>query len=149
MASTSKNDTFESGNKAAHSYTSTSSTAYKATDATCQKKATYYKTCVWCGAKGTTTFSSGSTVAHSYTANCSTCGGTGYTERYNSNWYYCSTGKHCIVVNHCDTHNKKSLPGGYTGIKVCSNCGTLTSLYRRLSDKGSGKQCKWCGTGKK
>jgi hypothetical protein len=41
------------------------------------------------------------------------------------------------------------LSGGYTAIKVCSKCGSSSSLYKPLSSKGSGKQCKWCGTAKK
>jgi len=142
-------NTYFSTGTVGHSYTNTVSSTYKKSDATCQSAAVYYKSCKWCGTKSSSTFTSGSKADHSYTANCSTCGGTGYTEKYNSNWYYCSKGNHCIVVNHCDTHSRTSLPGGYTAIKVCSKCGKLTSLYRRLSDKGSGKQCKWCGTAKK
>lgn len=47
-----------------HEYNQTVATdAYKASDATHAKKATYYKSCV-CGAKGTETFESGDTVPH-------------------------------------------------------------------------------------
>ena len=40
--------------------------AYKASDATCQAKATYYKSCT-CGAQGKTTFSSGALLDHDFT----------------------------------------------------------------------------------
>lgn len=132
-----------------HNYNSkTTTSTYKKSDATCKAAATYYYKCQWCTEKGSSSYSSGSKADHSYTANCSTCSGNGYTEKY-SNWYYCSKGNHCIVVNHCDTHNTTSLPRGYTAIKVCTKCGSQTTLYRPLSSKGTGKQCKWCGTAKK
>ena len=57
--------------------------AYKATDATCTAKATYYKSCV-CGEKGTATFGSGETAPHSWKpATCTepkTCENCGDTE---------------------------------------------------------------------
>jgi len=39
---------------------------YLATEATCQAKATYYKSCSICGAKGTETFAAGELAAHTY-----------------------------------------------------------------------------------
>ena len=144
-------ETFSSGSTVAHSYTSTSTdTSHRKSTATCQSAAVYYKSCIWCGANGSATFTSGSKAAHSYTANCSTCNGNGYTwKSANANWYYCYKGSHCIVINHCDTHGTSGLAGGYTAITVCSKCGSSSSLYKPLSSKGTGKQCKWCGTAKK
>ena len=39
---------------------------FLATEATCQAKATYYKSCSICGAKGTATFAAGELAAHTY-----------------------------------------------------------------------------------
>ena len=148
---TNGSDTFTSGSTANHSYSSkTTTSTYLKSSATCQSAAVYYYKCQWCTAKGTSTYTSGSKASHSYTANCSGCSGNGYTwKSANANWYYCYKGSHCIVINRCDTHSASGLSGGYTAIKVCSKCGSSSSLYKPLSSKGTGKQCKWCGTAKK
>ncbi|MBQ9692419.1 MAG: hypothetical protein IJV70_04600 [Clostridia bacterium] len=60
--------------------------AYKATDATCTDKATFYKSCSVCGEKGTETFASGDLAAHAaedlvkLDAVAPTCTETGLTE---------------------------------------------------------------------
>ena len=52
---------------AAHTYDQEIATdAYKASDATCTAKATYYKSCI-CGARGTETFESGDIDADNHT----------------------------------------------------------------------------------
>ena len=52
--------------KIEHSYTNENATAaYLASEATCEAKATYFKSCV-CGAKGTDTFSFGEVKMHTY-----------------------------------------------------------------------------------
>ena len=154
-------NTYYSTGTVAHSYQSTTSAtnntagnnvSHLKSSATCQAKATYYTSCKWCGANSSSTFTSGSTVAHSYTATCSSCNGNGYSwKSANANWYYCyGGGGHCIVVNSCSTHSYTNLSGGYTAIKYCTKCCKNTgSLYYPISRKGSGKQCKWCGTGNK
>lgn len=144
-------NTYYSTGTVAHNYNSkTTTSTYSRSGATCQAAATYYYKCQWCSAKGSSYYSSGSKASHKYTANCSGCSGNGYTwKSANANWYYCYKGSHCIAINRCDTHNTSGLSGGYTAIKVCSKCGSSSSLYKPLSSKGSGKQCKWCGTAKK
>ena len=57
-------------------------TNYKASDATCTSKATYYTSCV-CGAKGTATFESGELASHNITHHAAvpaTCTATGTIE---------------------------------------------------------------------
>ena len=153
-------NTYYSTGTVAHSYQSTTSAtnntagnnvSHLKSSATCQAKATYYTSCKWCGANSSTTFTSGSLANHSYTASCDSCKGNGYSWiSANANWYYCPGGAHCIAINHCDTHNRSSLKGGYRAIRYCTKCCKKTgSLYYPLSNKGSGKQCKWCKTGYK
>ncbi len=58
--------TFPSGTLLAHTYNQQNTAAdYKASDATCIAKATYYYSCT-CGAKGTTTFEYGDFGAHNF-----------------------------------------------------------------------------------
>ena len=88
---------------------------YKATDATCMAKATYYKSCA-CGAKGTTTFEYGELGAHNWTPatctvpkTCSVCQATegdplGHTEgnewKYDSDnhWHTCTVAGCGVVI---------------------------------------------------
>ena len=144
-------NTYYSTGTVAHNYNSkTTTSTYSKSSATCQAAATYYYKCQWCTAKGSSYYSSGSKADHSYTANCTGCSGNGYSWiSANANWYYCYKGGHCIAISSCSTHGTSGLAGGYRAIKYCSKCGKSGSLYYPYSNKGSGKQCKWCGTAKK
>ena len=88
---------------------------YKATDATCTAKATYYKSCA-CGEKGTATFEYGELGAHNWTPatctvpkTCSVCQATegdplGHTEgnewKYDSDnhWHTCTVAGCGVVI---------------------------------------------------
>lgn len=145
-------NTYYSTGTVNHNYNTkdTSNTTYRKSTATCQSAAVWYYKCQWCSAKGSSTYTSGSKAAHEYTANCSGCSGNGYSWiSANANWYYCYKGGHCIAISSCSTHGTSGLKGGYRAIKYCSKCGKSGSLYYPYSNKGSGKQCKWCGTAKK
>ena len=69
---------------AAHDYSKeTAITKYKATNATCEENATYYKSCSVCGAKGTETFVKiGSKLGHSKAKT--------YTPGKTEHWYACT-----------------------------------------------------------
>ena len=80
----------DKANEAAHTYDQQVATdAYKATDATCEVKATYYYSCV-CGAKGAETFENGDVVAHAYE--------TKYDA--NGHWKKCTCGAETEAVAH-------------------------------------------------
>lgn len=105
--------------------------AYKATDATCTAKATYYKSCT-CGEKGTATFEYGELAEHNWAPatctapkTCSVCqategdplGHTGGTEwKYNStsHWHECA-----VCGAETDEHQDHQFDGG----KTCVECG--------------------------
>ena len=89
--------------------------AYKATDATCTAKATYYKSCA-CGEKGTATFEYGNLGAHNWTPatctapkTCSVCQATegdplGHTEGTewksdkDNHWHTCTVAGCGVVI---------------------------------------------------
>lgn len=89
--------------------------AYKATDAICTAKATYYKSCA-CGEKGTETFEAGELAPHTWTPatctapkTCSVCGATegdalGHTEGTewksdaDNHWHVCSVAGCGVVI---------------------------------------------------
>ena len=86
--------------------------AYKATDATCTAKATYYKSCA-CGEKGTATFEYGELAEHNWmpatcTApkTCNTCRATegdplghDYTKKVENNTYLKTAASKCTEYN--------------------------------------------------
>ena len=86
---------------AAHTYDQETATAdYKASDATCTAKATYYKSCI-CGAKGTETFASGEVNASNHTfgawsdevpATCKTTGTKGHKDCTGCNKHFDADG---------------------------------------------------------
>lgn len=89
--------------------------AYKASDATCTAKATYYKSCA-CGEKGTETFEYGELAPHTWTPatctapkTCSVCGATegdalGHTEGTewksdaDNHWHVCTVAGCGVVI---------------------------------------------------
>ena len=89
--------------------------AYKATDAICTAKATYYKSCA-CGEKGTETFEAGELAPHTWTPatctapkTCSVCGATegdalGHTEGTewksdaDNHWHVCTVAGCGVVI---------------------------------------------------
>ena len=115
---------------------------YKATDATCTAKATYYKSCA-CGEKGTATFEYGELGAHNWTPatctvpkTCSVCQATegdplGHTEgnewKYDSDnhWHTCTVEGCGVVIESSKEAHTPDHPGHATeeyAIK-CTKCG--------------------------
>ena len=71
---------------------------YKATDATCTAKATYYKSCA-CGEKGTETFEYGELAAHNPAS--------GWTSDASGHWHACQTAnctEKCDFATHTPDH---------------------------------------------
>ena len=71
---------------------------YKATDATCTAKATYYKSCA-CGEKGTATFEYGELAAHNPAS--------GWTSDASGHWHACQTAnctEKCDFASHTPDH---------------------------------------------
>ena len=71
---------------------------YKATDATCTAKATYYKSCA-CGEKGTETFEYGELAAHNPAS--------GWTSDASGHWHACQTAnctEKCDFASHTPDH---------------------------------------------
>ena len=72
--------------------------AYKASDATCIAKATYYKSCA-CGEKGTATFEYGELAAHNPAS--------GWTSDASGHWHACQTAnctEKCDFASHTPDH---------------------------------------------
>ena len=114
---------------------------YKATDATCMAKATYYKSCA-CGAKGTTTFEYGELGAHNWTPatctvpkTCSVCQATegdplGHTEgnewKYDSDnhWHTCTVeGCGVVIESSKEAHTPDRAEATVNDPIKCSVCG--------------------------
>ena len=105
--------------------------AYKASDATCTAKATYYKSCA-CGEKGTETFEHGELAEHNWTPatctapkTCSVCQATegdplGHTQ--GTEWKYNST-YHWHVCTECGAKTDEPQEHQFDGGKTCVNCG--------------------------
>lgn len=110
----------------AHDYDKEVATAaYLASAATCQAKATYYKSCV-CGAKGTATFESGDKAEHNFSGE----------------YYYDATGhgKKCVTTG-CTEHDTL-VAHDYDG-NTCKICGyertiTPTTSYTITFDANEG-----------
>ena len=114
--------------------------AYKASDATCTAKATYYKSCA-CGEKGTTTFEYGELGAHNWTPatctvpkTCSVCQATegepnGHTEGAewkndaNYHWHICSVdGCGAVIESSKAAHTPDREAATETEPVKCSVC---------------------------
>ena len=115
--------------------------AYKASNATCTAKATYYHSCV-CGAKGTTTFEYGELGAHNWTPatctvpkTCSVCQATegdplGHTESTewksdkDNHWHTCTVaGCGVIIESSKASHTPDRAEATETDAVKCSVCG--------------------------
>ena len=136
-----------------HDYTSTDSTEYKATDATCTESATYYKTCTRCGEVGDTTFSSGNALGHSLTKTArveATCTGTGNIEHYTCS--RCSK-KFSDSAGNTEVANITIAAKGHsyantksaTICQTCSVCGNTTGHTSWTKTKTS-SVCRTCNT---
>ncbi len=114
---------------------------YKATDATCTAKATYYKSCA-CGEKGTATFEYGELSAHNWTPatctvpkTCSVCQATegdplGHTEgnewKYDSDnhWHTCTVeGCGVVIESSKEAHTPDRAEATVNDPIKCSVCG--------------------------
>lgn len=118
-----------------------STDAYKASNATCTAKATYYHSCV-CGAKGTTTFEYGELGAHNWTPatctapkTCSACQATegdplGHTEGTewksdkDNHWHTCTVAGCGVVIETSKAaHTPDRASATETDAVKCSVCG--------------------------
>ena len=91
-----------------------STDAYKASNATCTAKATYYHSCV-CGAKGTTTFEYGALAAHNPAS--------GWTSDASGHWHACQNAnctEKCDFASHTPDHTGNATEE--YAIK-CTECG--------------------------
>ena len=115
--------------------------AYKATDATCTAKATYYKSCA-CGEKGTATFEYGELAEHNWTPatctapkTCSACQATegdplGHTEGTewksdkDNHWHTCTVAGCGVVIESSKAaHTPDREAATETDAVKCSVCG--------------------------
>ena len=115
--------------------------AYKASDATCTAKATYYHSCV-CGAKGTTTFEYGELGAHNWAPatctapkTCSVCQATegdplGHTEGTewksdkDNHWHTCTVAGCGVVIDSSKAaHTPDRSEPTYDDAVKCAICG--------------------------
>ena len=117
--------------------------AYKASDATCTAKATYYKSCA-CGEKGTETFEYGELAEHNWTPatciapkTCSVCGATegdalGHTEGTewksdaDNHWHVCTVAGCGVVIESSKAaHTPDREAATETEPVKCSVCGYI------------------------
>lgn len=117
--------------------------AYKASDATCTAKATYYKSCA-CGEKGTETFEYGELAEHNWTPatciapkTCSVCGATegdalGHTEGTewksdaDNHWHLCTVAGCGVVIESSKAaHTPDREEATETEPVKCSVCGYI------------------------
>lgn len=117
--------------------------AYKASDATCTAKATYYKSCA-CGEKGTETFEYGELAEHNWTPatciapkTCSVCGATegdalGHTEGTewksdaDNHWHVCTVAGCGVVIESSKAaHTPDREEATETEPVKCSVCGYI------------------------
>ena len=115
--------------------------AYKASDATCTAKATYYKSCA-CGEKGTATFEYGELADHNWTPatctapkTCSVCHATegdplGHTEGTewksdkDNHWHTCTVAGCGVVIDSSKAaHTPDRASATETDAVKCSVCG--------------------------
>ena len=125
---------------------------YKATDATCTAKATYYKSCA-CGEKGTATFEYGELSAHNWTPatctvpkTCSVCQATegdplGHTEgnewKYDSDnhWHTCTVeGCGVVIESSKEAHTPDREAATETDPIKCTECGYEIAPALGMSD---------------
>ena len=89
--------------------------AYKASDATCTAKATYYKSCA-CGAKGTETFENGRVIDHTE--------GTEWKSDKDNHWHTCTVAGCGVVIETSKAaHTPDRASATETDAVKCSVCG--------------------------
>lgn len=116
--------------------------AYKASDATCTAKATYYYSCQ-CGDKGAAAFESGEALGHDYTEESSEVKSPADCDNAQTNWYGCSR---------CDANAKDDTAATDKYYEVGS---ALGHNYAAKDDKsnivlggdGNGKHLYYCQNG--
>ena len=141
---------------AAHTYSQEIATAdYKASDATCTAKATYYKSCV-CGAKGTATFESGEVNASNHTfgdwidevpATCTTEGTMGHKDCTDCKKHFDADGNEITDLTipvDPDNHTTGDWQSNRLyHWKVCTACGEKVGEVRH--NYGTDRTCDTCG----
>ncbi len=112
--------------------------AYKASDATCTAKATYYYSCQ-CGAKGTETFESGSALGHNYTEDSTEVRSNATCDDAQTNWYGCSR---------CDANAKDDADAADKYYEVGNALGhEASATIYALADGQHGYKCVRYGQG--
>ena len=140
---------------AAHTYNQEIATdEYKASDATCTAKATYYKSCI-CGAKGTETFESGEVNASNHTfgdwidevpATCKTNGTKGHEDCTGCGKHFDASNNEIIDLTiPVDPANHTT--GGWQSNrlyhwKVCTICDEI--VYKTRHNYGTDRRCDTC-----
>ena len=148
-------DNAEKQGYGAHTYDQEIATAdYKASDATCTAKATYYKSCV-CGAKGMETFESGEVNASNHTfgewinevpATCKTTGTKGHKDCTDCNKHFDTDGNEITdltITVDPDNHTTGDWQHNRNGHwKVCTACGKTVDKARH--NYGTDRRCDTC-----
>ena len=162
-------DTFEFGEKLAHTYDKEVATeTYLKSAATCTDRAVYYKSCV-CGEKGTETFESGNSLGHDFSVRqygendhwmkCSRCDATDTKEAHSGGEATCTQKAVCEVCGQphggLKAHDFANGPYQYDGEQhwyKCANCTATTEPVAHTdftawkSDRsGHWHECSTCG----
>ena len=110
--------------------------AYKASDATCTAKATYYKSCA-CGEKGTTTFEYGELAAHTPSST--------WNSDDTNHWKTCTVAGCGVVINGSqEAHSPTWKYNSTSHWQVCAVCGAEIDQHQDHQFDG-GKTCGVCG----
>ena len=145
---------------AAHTYDQEIATAdYKASDATCTEKATYYKSCI-CGAKGTETFESGDVDASNHTfgawinevpATCKTTGTKGHKDCSGCGKHFDADGNEITdLIIPFDPDNHEGAPGDWQTDpdkhwKEYSCCSAEVEEGKHVYTDDTDTTCNTCG----
>ena len=110
--------------------------AYKASDATCTAKATYYKSCA-CGEKGTATFEYGELAAHTPSSTWNSDG--------TYHWKECAVqGCDVVIADSKAEHSPTWKYNSTSHWQVCAVCGAEIDQHQDHQFDG-GKTCGVCG----
>ena len=158
-------DTFEFGEKLAHTYDKEVATeTYLKSAATCTDRAVYYKSCV-CGEKGTETFESGNSLGHDFSVRqygendhwmkCSRCDATDTKEAHSGGTASCTAKAKCSVCGQeyggLKAHDFANGPYQYDGQqhwKKCANCDATDTKEAHSGGTASCTEkakCEVCG----
>ena len=154
-------DNAQKNGYAAHTYDQQVATAdYKASDATCTAKATYYKSCI-CGAKGTETFEYGEVNTSNHTfgawinevpATCKTTGTKGHKDCTSCNKHFDADGNEITdLAIPVDPANHEGTPGNWVKTdpdkhwKVYSCCGARVEEGTHVYTDDNDTTCNTCG----